>query len=401
MDEDLARWVIDLRREFHMHPELSGQEVRTTRRVVEILGELGLEVRRWENMTGAVGVVRGGFSGLTLALRADMDALPIDELNEVSYKSQNPGVMHACGHDAHTAIMLGVARAVASSGWRSRTKGNLVFIFQPAEERVSGAREMISRGVLEDPSVDLIMACHVAPDLPVGTLGLFSGPSHASADSFRLTVKGRGAHGGRPNEGVDPIVAAAHLVTAIQTLVSRNIKPTEPAVVTIGKFWAGSVGNVIPEVAELEGTVRALSEEVREKLLKRLEELREGMDRSFSVKSELQWLDSVPVCVNEEKISLFLQEVAADILGEERVKWLGPSMGAEDFSLFAKVRPAAIIRLGCAKQGEFQEGYAPLHSPRFDIDESCLMIGVQIFTEAAKRILLQEEGSMLVSQCPK
>jgi len=387
MEGDLAQWVAALRRDIHMHPELSGEEVRTTKIVTEILQELGLEVRQWEDMTGAVGILRGSSRGPTLALRADMDALPIEELNEVPYRSQVPGVMHACGHDAHTAIMLGVARAVVSSPWRPDMKGNLVFLFQPAEERVSGAREMISRGVLEDPPVDLVMACHVVPDIPAGFVGLFRGPSHASADSFSLIVRGKGAHGGRPNEGVDPIVAGAHFVCALQTLVSRNIKPTEPAVVTIGKFWAGSVGNVIPEVAELEGTVRALSEDVRKRLLERLGELREGMDRSFGVKSELKLRESVPVCINDEKVSLLLHEVATEILGEEKVLWLQPSMGAEDFSLFAQIKPSAIMRLGCAKELESRDNYAPLHSPRFDIDESCLMVGVRIFTEAARRLL--------------
>ncbi len=385
LSQKMEDWVLQLRREFHMYPELSGQELRTTRRVLEILGDLGVETRPLENMTGAVGVIRGTQEGFTLAIRADMDGLPIEEFNEVDYRSRHQGVMHACGHDAHTAIVLGVARAVLESQWRSSMKGNLLLLFQPSEERVSGAREMILRGVLNEPRVDWVIACHVVPDLPAGTVGFFRGPSHASADSFSLLIRGRGTHGGRPHEGVDPILAAAHFVTALQSIVSRNIKPTEPAVVTIGKFHAGSVGNVIPESAELEGTVRALSEETRGNIMRRLEELRHGMDRSFGVESCLEFQEGVPVCMNDPEVSGFLYQVALNLLGPQHVLYLEPAMGAEDFALFARERPSSIFRLGCGKgQGI---AYAPLHSPHFDLDESCLMIAVRIFTEAARRLL--------------
>ncbi len=385
VSRETADWVSELRREFHMYPELSGQEFRTTRRVLEILDSLGVEARAMEGMTGAVGLIKGGQGGFTLALRADMDGLPIQEMNETEYKSRNPGVMHACGHDAHTAVLLAVAKEVVESPWAGSMKGNLLLIFQPSEERVSGAREMISRGVLENPRVDWVMAAHVVPDLKAGTVGLFRGASHASADSFSLLIRGKGTHGGRPNEGVDPILAGAHFVTGAQSIVSRNVKPTEPAVVTVGKFHAGSVGNVIPETAELEGTVRALSQETRSQIVARLEELREGMDRSFGVQSTLEFQEGVPVCVNNPEVSGFLYQVALDLLGPERVIYLQPAMGAEDFALFAQERPGAIFRLGCGK-GEMGS-YAPLHSPYFDLDESCLMVGVGIFTEAARRLL--------------
>lgn len=380
-----AKWVSELRREFHMYPELSGQELRTTRRVLEILESLGVEARPMEGMTGAVGLIKGSKGEFTLALRADMDGLPIQEMNETGYKSRNQGVMHACGHDAHTAVLLGVAKAVVESQWVGSMKGNLLFIFQPSEERVSGAREMISRGVLDNPRVDWVMAAHVVPDLEAGTVGLFRGASHASADSFSLFIQGKGTHGGRPNEGVDPIVAGAYFVTGVQSIVSRNVKPTEPAVVSIGKFQAGSVGNVIPQSAELEGTVRALSQETRLQIIQRLGELREGMDRSFAVQSLLEFQEGVPVCVNHPEVSGFLYQVALDLLGPERVLYLQPAMGAEDFALFTQERPGAIFRLGCGKgQGA---SYAPLHSPYFDLDESCLMVGVRVFTEAARRLL--------------
>jgi amidohydrolase len=385
LDMDLEKWVVGLRREFHMYPELSGQEIRTTGRVLEILEDLGVEARAMEGMTGAVGLIKGCPGGFTLALRADMDGLPIQEMNQTDYRSRTPGVMHACGHDAHTAVLLGVARAVVESSWAGFMKGNLLLVFQPSEERVSGAREMISRGVLEKPRVDWVMAAHVVPDLKAGAVGLFRGASHASADSFNLHIQGKGTHGGRPNEGVDPILAGAHFVTGVQSIVSRNVKPTEPAVVTVGKFHAGSVGNVIPETAQLEGTVRALSQETRSQIMERLEQLRVGMDRSFGVQSNLEFQEGVPVCMNNPEVSGFLYQVALDLLGPERVLYLQPAMGAEDFALFARERPGAIFRLGCGK-GE-TDSYAPLHSPYFDLDESCLMVGVRVFTEAARRLL--------------
>lgn len=388
VSKELNDWVVELRREFHMYPELSGQELRTTKRVMEALEGLGVKVYPLEGMTGAVGLVEGREEGPNMALRADMDALPINELNEVPYRSRQSGVMHACGHDAHTAILLGVARAVMSSPWRNQMKGSLVLLFQPSEERISGAREMITRGVLDNPKrVDILLACHVYPELPSGKVGLFKGVSHASADSFSLSVTGKGAHGGRPNEGVDPIVAGAYFVTSLQSIVSRNVNPMESAVVTVGKFCAGRAGNVIPETAELEGTLRALSDGVRKTLIERLHELKEGMEKSFRVSAQLQFLDSVPVCINDRGVTEFVEEVASRLLGPENVLYLEPSMGAEDFALFAQRRPSSIIRLGCARKDGPRAAYTPLHSPRFDIDETCLGVGVQLFAECARRYL--------------
>jgi amidohydrolase len=385
-EHQMERWLVETRRDFHMHPEISNQEHRTTQRILEILHGFGVEARRLEGMTGAVGLIRGAQPGRTIALRADIDALPVQELNEVPYRSTREGVMHACGHDAHTTVMLGVAKSIMESGLASRLRGNAVFLFQPAEERVTGAREMIARGVLEDPRVDWVIAGHVVPDLPAGTVGLFRAQSHASADRFSVFIQGKGAHGGRPNEGVDPIVAGAYFVTAVQSILGRNVKPTEPAVVTIGKFVAGTVGNVIPDRADLEGTIRALSSEVRSQLMERLVEVREGMDRTFGVRSTLEFQEGVPVCVNDEGVSAFLHQAAVDLLSEENVRYLQPSMGAEDFALFAEKRPSSIVRLGCGWPGRAE--YSPLHSPHFDIDERALTVGVRLFTEAVKRYLV-------------
>jgi amidohydrolase len=386
MDErQLEQWLAETRRDLHMHPELAWEEHRTTSRIMEILTGLGVEVRALDGTTGAVGVLRGGSAGPTLGLRADIDALPLQELNDVPYRSREDGKMHACGHDAHTAIMLGVARLLVESGAARGLRGNVKFLFQPAEERVNGAREMIAKGVLEDPHVDRVMAGHMVPDMAVGTVGVFRAQSHASADRFTLRIVGKGSHGGRPHEGVDPIVAGAHFVTAVQSVVGRNVNPTAPAVVTVGKFVAGTVGNVIPEAADLEGTIRALTPEVRGQLMGRLRELVAGMERSFLVRGHLAFHEGVPACFNDESVSLFLGEVAAELLGPDSVHHLAPSMGAEDFALFTEARPGAIVRLGCAPPDGVPS--APLHSPHFDIDEGVLMVGVRLFSEAARRYL--------------
>ena len=222
---NMQQWLSDIRRDFHMHPEISHQEKRTTQRIADILKEYDCEVQLFDDMTGAVGIIRGAQDGPTIGLRADIDALPIQELNDIPYKSQNPGAMHACGHDAHATIMLGVARNIMTSGLQSKLKGNVKFFFQPAEERIAGAKAMIERGVLENPRVDRVIAGHMAPDLQVGTVGVFKGLGYASADMFELNITGRGTHGARPEDGNDPIVAGAHFVTTIQSIVAAISNP--------------------------------------------------------------------------------------------------------------------------------------------------------------------------------
>ena len=379
------QWLSETRRDFHMHPEISHQEKRTTQRIAEILKELGCEVQLFDDMTGAVGMIRGAQNGPTIGLRADIDALPIQELNDIPYKSQNPGAMHACGHDAHTTIMLGVARNIMTSGLESKLKGNVKFFFQPAEERIAGAKAMIERGVLENPRVDRVIAGHMAPDLPVGTVGIFRGLGYASADMFELNITGKGTHGARPEDGNDPIVAGAHFVTIIQSIVARNIKPTDAAVVTVGKFTSGDVSNVIPETAHLEGSIRALSAEVRQQLIERLHEIAAGLGKTFNVDGQLIIHEGVPPLENDSEVAEFLYAVSKDVLGEKNVSYRPPAMGSEDFAYFTEERPSAIMRLGCANS---QKGLQrSLHSPYFDIDEQVLEVGVAIFAEAVVRYL--------------
>jgi amidohydrolase len=384
-EKALTDWLVATRREFHMHPEPSQEEVQTTQRIKKILHGLEVEVLDLQGLTGLVGLIRGKGQGKTIALRADIDALPIQELNEVAYKSQRDGVMHACGHDVHTTIMLGVAKYLQKSGLCQELTGNVKFLFQPSEEVGAGAREMIARGVLENPKVDEVFACHVSPDLPVGTVGVNRTQSHASADWFALRIKGKGAHGARPSEGIDPIVAGAFFIAAIQSIVSRNVSPTETAVITVGKFTAGSAANIIPEEARLEGTIRALRETIRNQVIERLREIIRGIEETFRVSCGFELHEGMPACVNNEGVSRFLYDVASKVLGSGKVNYVPPVTGSEDFALFAIERPSAIIRLGC---GNSKKGFVhPLHSPHFDVDEEVLSIGVRLFVEAIRRAL--------------
>jgi amidohydrolase len=384
-NEKFRQWLSDTRRDFHMHPEISHQETRTTAKIVEILSRIGSEVQKFDDMTGAVGLIRGTQDGPTIALRADIDALPIEELNDVPYKSRNPNAMHACGHDAHTTIMLGVAKNIIESGLQTKLKGNVKFFFQPAEERVAGAKAMIERGVLDNPRVDRVIAGHMAPDVPVGKVGIFQGLGYASADRFELQITGKGSHGARPEDGHDPIVAGANFVTTIQSIVSRNIKPTEAAVVTVGKFRSGDASNVIPEFAFLEGSIRALSGMVRQKIFDRLHEIAAGLEKTFNVVCSFKIHEGVPTLENDAEVADFLYQVSGDILGKENVQYFPPVMGSEDFSYFTEERPSAIMRLGCSNREKRFTG--TLHSPYFDIDEKVLEVGVAIFTEAVVKFL--------------
>ena len=386
-DSDFHNWLISIRRDFHRHPELSYQEIRTTDRIVAILKELGIDTRRFDDMTGAVGLITGAAHGKTIALRADIDALPVTELNETDYKSENDGVMHACGHDAHATIMLGVARKIVDSGGIEKLPGKVKFLFQPAEERVAGASAMIERGVLENPRVDRVIAAHVTPQFEVGKIGVFEHLGFASADRFVLTITGKGGHGARPEECIDPIVAGAHFITQVQSIVSRNIKAQDAAVITVGKFTAGVASNVIPETAVLEGTLRALEKSVRTRLIERIKDLSEGIEKPFGVKTDFILHEGVPTGLNDATVSADLFKAAAKIVGEKNVAYIPPVMGAEDFAYFTQARPGAMVRLGCANKAK---GIVfPLHSPRFDIDEKVLDIGVAIFYEAIKQYLSQ------------
>jgi amidohydrolase len=384
-DQIFNDWLVDLRRDLHAHPELSTEEHRTTAKLADLLGGLGLQVQRFGALTGVVGLLRGTGEGPTIALRADIDALPLTELGTASYRSRSQGCMHACGHDANTAIMAGVARRLVDSGAMRQRRGNVKFIFQPAEERLLGAKAMIDAGVLENPKVDRMLAGHMSPDLPVGRIGVFAHIGYASSDGFEITITGKGTHGARPESGNDPIVAGAALVTMLQSVVSRNVAPREAGVVTVGVFEGGTVGNVIPESVRLAGTIRALDSGVRQTLIRRLKEIGAGIAAAFGVACDVAVMDGTPVLVTDPAVSTFAVETAREVLGPDKVDTLPPIMGSEDFAFFTRRCPATIIRLGCrnAEAGIVH----PLHSAYFDIDERVLAIGVEFFSAAVVKYL--------------
>ena len=376
----------EIRRDFHIHPELAMQEHRTTRKIKEILAELNIKILPLDVETGAVGLVEGAAPGKTLGVRADIDALPMQELNDVPYRSQVDGVMHSCGHDCHNTILLGLAQKLVQENLAQEMKGNVKLIFQPAEEQVAGAKVMIDAGVMQNPSIDRAIALHMWTQLNVGQVGLYKSVSHAAADMFTLKITGKGGHGAAPHFTIDPIVAGANYVSAVQTLVSRNTPPLDTAVVTVGSFQSGTVGNIIPESAVLRGTVRTFKEEVRQNVIKRMGELAKSLETGFGVQTQFDYLDGVPACKSDREVADYLFEVSRKVVGEKNVFWLEPQTGGEDFALFSELVPGSMLRLGCSNpdKGLVRVG----HAPDFDVDEASLPIGVEIFYQAVKDYLV-------------
>jgi amidohydrolase len=375
IDEILPGVVAD-RRHIHQNPELGFQEFETSKLVAERLRSLGVEdVRTGIATTGVTGLIRGTKPGpdKVVLLRADMDALPIREENEVDYKSQNPGKMHACGHDAHTAGLLGVARLLMNR--RDQFSGTVKVLFQPAEEGGGGALVMINEGVLEDPKVDAAFGLHVDQGSPVGTISLRPGPALAAADRFTAVIKGRGGHGAHPHETIDPIAVGAQIVTALQTIVGREVDPTEPAVVTVGALIAGEAANVIPDTAELRGTLRSFNPDVRKQLATRVEEIVKGIAGALRAEVDYKYLPGYPATVNDPEMTELVWEVAAEVVGADNVVEPPLQMGAEDFSYFLQRVPGAFFFVGSrnAERG-LTWGH---HHPRFDIDEDVMVHGME------------------------
>jgi amidohydrolase len=387
----LDDWLKEVRRDFHRHPELRFQERRTAARVAEYLNSFGMEVQEGVGGTGVVGLCRGYASGKTVALRADMDALPIQEETAASYTSSNPGVMHACGHDAHMTMLLGAARIIAESpDLRNRIRGQVKFIFQPGEEGGHGAREMIAAGVLENPRVDMIVAAHVAPLLPIGTAGIYLREACASADAFEIRIIGQGAHAAYPHLSRDPVVAGAYLITAIQSLVSRNADPAQGLVVSVTKVQAGTATNIIPEEMLIAGTIRALRPEMRDLAISRLEELVQGICWAHGLHGELTYSEGYPPMINHEPVSRFIAQVASEMLGQERVLIRQPKFGSEDFSYFLDRCAGAGFELGVANEAEGISHM--LHTSRFNLDESVLPLGVELYVKLIERFFQEPPG---------
>lgn len=376
--------IVATRRDIHRHPELGFQEKRTSEIVAKRLHALGLEVQRVAG-TGVVGLLRGGKPGKTLLVRADMDALPLQEVNKADYCSQVPVTMHACGHDGHIAAALAAARVLASE--RATLKGNVKFMFQPAEEGPGGAQPMIQAGLLRKPAVDAAIALHVWNDLPVGTIAVRSGPVMAAADEIKVQVIGKGGHGAAPHQAVDPIVIAAHVITALQSIASRQIDPVHSVVVTIASIHAGRAFNIIPPEVELLGTVRSFDAGVRAQLPQKIERILAGVTAAFGATYRLQYKLGYPPTVNDKKMASFVGECASTLPCVREVIEGDVSLGGEDMAYVLEKVPGCYFFLGSSNAEKGLD--SPHHSPTFDFDEACLPIGAEIFCEVARRFLAQ------------
>ena len=369
--------IVALRREIHREPELGFETGKTAKKVLEALDGLPLEVETGIAENGVVATLQG--DGPTVALRADMDALPIHEETGLPFASEEDGKMHACGHDGHTSMLVGAARALSQDHLRERLNGTVKFIFQPAEEGGGGGRVMVEEGVAED--VRSIFALHLWPGLPFGTAATKAGPIMAAADRFEMTVKGNGGHGAMPHLAVDAIAVAAQIVTALQTLVSREVNPVEPAVLTVGEIEAGFAFNIIPEMARLGGTVRTFDADLRERMPERIEELARGVAGGMRGDVELDYRFSYPVTRNDAEASDLVLGVAEELFGKENtVELTHPSMGAEDFAFFLEKVPGAFIWLGVGN-------VSGLHTAQFTFDEEILPQGSALLAALALKSL--------------
>jgi amidohydrolase len=378
--DELVPDMIATRRDLHEHPELAFEEVRTSGIVAGRLRALGLEVRTGVAKTGVVGTLKGGKPGAkTLAIRADMDALPIHELNEIDYRSTVDGKMHACGHDGHTSILLAVADILSKR--REELAGNVKFVFQPAEEVIGGAEPMVKEGALE--GVDNIIGLHLFSSYPMGRVGVRSGPTFASADKFVLKIQGKGGHAAMPEAAVDPIVVAAYIITALQTLISRETSPFSPAVITIGKIEAGSAFNIIPEVAELQGTMRAYSTEHREKLIRRISELARSIAAAMNASCEASFFDGCPPCVNDPAMTEMVRQAAEATVGASSVDTGSEVMttGSDDMGYFLQTVPGCYFIVGAANPEKGAK--YPHHHPRFNVDEDAMPIAAEVLARTA------------------
>lgn len=374
--KELEQWLVAVRRDFHENPELSTKEYRTHDKIIEYLTELGIEYKSKVADTGVVGMIRGAKPGKTVALRGDMDALPIFEENDVPYKSKNKGVMHACGHDAHMTIVLGAAKYLQAH--RNQLQGTVKLFFQPAEETVGGAKRMIEAGVMESPQVDAVFGLHVDTFIPAGEVAVRYGQMNASTDTVTLTIKGTNAHGAYPQNGVDSIVVAANVIQALQSIVSRNVDPRDSAVVTLGVIEGGTQNNIIAKEVTITGTVRALAPKVRQQVLRRIEEILKyttktyGADYAFELDP-----DGYTALINTDEMVDIVKSSGEEILGADKVHEVEEaSLGGEDFSFFAEAAPSAFFRLGARNEEKgFVHGG---HTGQFNIDEACLPIGVAV-----------------------
>jgi amidohydrolase len=386
--ERVAPAMIEIRHDLHQHPELGNRETRTAGIVAERLRAIGLEVRTGVAHTGVVGVLRGGRPGPVVAVRADMDALPVTEAADLPFRStvrstyngQDVGVMHACGHDIHTSVLLGAAAVLA--GMRERLPGTVLFIFQPAEEgspagEQGGAQLMLAEGAFRDPQPSAVFGLHTNPELPVGSLAYTPGAALASAASFTAVIRGRQAHGARPEISVDPIVTAAQVVLALQTIHSRNISPFAPTVLTVGILRSGERANIIPAEARMEGTIRTYDRAVEDTVKRRMREIFDGITRAAGATFTLDIGVSLPVVVNDRALTARMVPSLVRVAGEANVRELPPASVSEDFSYFSNEVPGFYFWLGVLRPGATS---GPLHSPTYLADDGAIPVGIRAMT---------------------
>jgi len=372
--------LVKIRRKIHQYPEIAFNEKKTAQLVFDYLSGMGIEAKAGVAKTGVKGLIGGNGKDRTVALRADMDALPVAEENECEYKSTISGMMHACGHDVHVTCLLGAAHILQRL--KDKLNGNVTLIFQPAEEGVGGALPMINEGVLDNPRVNACAALHVWPDVPAGQVGIHYGTILSSRDSFKIIVRGKGGHGAMPHLAIDPITTGAQIVCALQTLVRRKIDALNPLIVSICSFQAGNADNIIPDTAILEGTVRTVDSETKEKIPAIMKEIITGIASSSGAECELIFDEGFPATVNDDKVTDIMADSAMKTVGKDNViKSSRTIMVSEDFSYFAQMVPCTYIRLGCGNSGK---GLAyPLHSPKFNVDEECIKTGAAVLAQFA------------------
>jgi amidohydrolase len=380
--------IIEIRHDLHQHPELGNRETRTAGVVAAHLRALGIEVRTGVAHTGVVGVLRGGRPGPTIAIRADMDALPVTENTPMPWKStvrtqylgQDVGVMHACGHDVHTAVQMGVASVLA--GMREQIPGTVVFLFQPAEEGAppgeeGGAKLMLDEGVFRDLRPEAVLGLHTFAHMETGRIGYTPGPAMAAADRFVIRIKGRQSHGASPHLSIDPVVMASQAVLALQTIRSRNLSPFAPSVLTVGMIRGGERNNIIPEQVEMQGTVRTFDPAVQDEVERRMREILDGVTRAGGGSFELDYQRGTPVTVNNPELSARLRPTLDRLMGPGNVSEIPPTTGAEDFSFFANEVPGFFYRLGTVAPGTTSGDH---HTPTFMADDASIPIGMRVMT---------------------
>ena len=370
--DELTRW----RRDLHMYPELAFQEERTSALVAERLRGFGVEVTTGIAGTGVVGTLRVGNGPGAVGLRADMDALPLQELGEIEHRSRHPGRMHACGHDGHTTMLLGAARYLAET---QNFDGTVHFIFQPAEEGGGGGRVMVEEGLFERFPCDAVFGMHNRPGVPVGSFAIRPGPMMAAAAVFDIDLKGHGAHGARPETGVDTLLVAAHVTCALQSIVARNVRPIDTAVLSVTQIHGGDAYNVIPETAVLRGTARAYREDVMRTIGRNMARIAEGVAQGFGAAAKVDFREIYPPLVNDAGEGRFAADVAAALVGEANVNRNGPMiMGSEDFSFMLNARPGAFMLIG---NGEGEWGGCEVHNPRYDFNDRVLPLGASFLAK--------------------